>query len=78
MRAEDARRWAEARRLVEERERQEAREQAAHVDPIGAALALIALAGRLQGWPPVDDPVSVREDELARDRWRRLRQRMRA
>lgn len=76
MRPEDARRWVEARRAAEERERQEARDQDRRADPIRAAFALIALAGRLQGWPPVEDPTSAREDALAYERWRRLRQRL--
>jgi hypothetical protein len=76
MRPEDARRWVEARRAAEARERQEARDRTDSADSISAAFALIALAGRLQGWPPVEDPVTIREDELARERWRRLRERL--
>ena len=67
----------EARRAAEERERREARNhQAGSADSIRAALALIALAGQLQGWPPSEDPSSLREDALAYERWQRLRQRL--
>lgn len=42
-------------------------------DAIAFALALVALSGRLHGWPVPDDPVSMREDDLARVSWAKLR-----
>lgn len=71
---EDLRRWVEDRRAAGERERQQARAGGFARDPIRAALDLIAVAGRLHGWPIPEDPVRQREDELARERWARLRQ----
>jgi hypothetical protein len=59
----DWRRWGENRRAV-------ARGQAS--DPqnaggppaqaIAASLQLVALYGRLHGWPPPDDPQTMKED----------------
>lgn len=77
MRPEDLRRWVAQKRDAERYERAEARDHAIVPDPIAAALDLIRLAGRLQGWPVGDDPVSVREDLEMYDRWARLRRRMR-
>jgi hypothetical protein len=73
MRQDDLRRWADDQRASAERERAEARERSFAPDPIEAALDLIALGAELQGWPVPDDPVTRREDELARERWVRLR-----
>lgn len=70
---EDLRRWVEDKRAAEVRERQEARGGSFTRDPVRAALDLIAIAGRLHGWPIPPDPVRQREDELARERWNRLR-----
>ena len=69
----DLRRWVAGHRLAAERQRQEAAERGFHPDPIRAALDLIAIAGHLHGWPAPRDPVTEREDEFARERWRRLR-----
>lgn len=71
---ESLRRWVEDRRAAAERERQAAREDGFARDPVRAALDLIAVAGRMHGWPIPEDAVRRREDELARDRWDRLRQ----
>lgn len=69
----DLRRWVAGHRLAAERQREEAAERGFHPDPIRAALDLIAVAGQLHGWPPPKDPVTEREDELARECWNRLR-----
>lgn len=72
--ASTLRRWVEDKRVVEARERAEARSTAAfQPDAIAQALALVALYGRLHGWPASDDEVSRREDAQMYDRWRRLR-----
>jgi citrate lyase beta subunit len=74
VRPEDVRRWAAGRRAGEARERQEQRHAGPSPDAaIAGALALIALAGRLHGWPPPDDVVSRREDLEGYRRWARLR-----
>lgn len=74
MRSEDLLRWVESRRDAEQREKLEARQ--AGPDSAGAirsALALVALTKRLHGWPVPEDPVTLREDALARERWDRVR-----
>jgi hypothetical protein len=73
MRPEDLRRWVAEKRAVAERERAEVRNGSFSPDPINAALDLIALGGELHGWPPPEDQVTLREDEVARERWVRLR-----
>ena len=74
VRSEDLRRWTAARRAAEARERVEQRQAGPAPDSaIAAALALVALAGRLTGWPPAEDPVSQREDAEAYRQWARLR-----
>ena len=73
MRPEDLRRWVAEKRAVAERERAEVRNGSFSPDPINAALDLIALGGELHGWPPPEDRVTIREDELARECWLRLR-----
>lgn len=70
---EDLRRWVEDKRAAEERERAEVRGGSFARDPVRAALDLIAIAGRLHGWPIPPDLVRQREDEVARERWARLR-----
>lgn len=69
----DLRRWIEDQRAAQEREREQARGGAFARDPVRAALDLIAVAGRLHGWPIPPDAVRRREDEIARERWARLR-----
>lgn len=71
---DDLRRWMNDRRAMAVVERREAR--SAPPEPgtaIAFALALVALSGRLHGWPVPDDPVSAREDDLARASWAKLR-----
>lgn len=70
---EDLRRWVEDKRAAEAREHEAARGGSLARDPVRAALDLIAIAGRLYGWPIPPDAVRQREDELARERWARLR-----
>ena len=73
MRGDDVRRWVDARRAVEECER---RAGAAPPDPAVAwrqALSLIALVGRMVGWPVESDHIRRREDALAAEAWTRLR-----
>jgi len=67
------RRWVMSRRAAEAREREENRRAPDGAAAVRFALALIALDGRLHGWPREEDLVSQREDELARARWARLR-----
>lgn len=69
----DLRQWIAGHRLAAQRQREEAAEHGFSPDPIRAALDLIAVAGELHGWPPPTDPVSEREDEVARQRWSQLR-----
>ncbi|MGH8576429.1 MAG: hypothetical protein ACREXJ_05845 [Gammaproteobacteria bacterium] len=74
---DELRAWILARRVAQARERREwmtVREPPA--DAIRLSLSLIVLAARLQGWPPPEDPVTRREDEVMYERWRRLRARM--
>lgn len=78
MDAAAVRKWVASRRAAEKREREE--ERAAGGSPQGAiraALALIALVGRLHGWPVEEDSVRRRENEAARDLWCRLIQELR-
>jgi hypothetical protein len=71
---DDLRRWVDDRRAAAALERSEARSAPlAPASAIAAALALVALFGRLHGWPAAADPVSEREDEQARENWNRLR-----
>jgi hypothetical protein len=71
---DDLRRWVHDRRAIAALERREARSAPpAPGDAIAFALALVALSGRLHGWPVPDDPVSAREDDLARANWAKLR-----
>lgn len=78
MRPDEIRRWVTARRGAAARERAEVRHAGAGADSVGAALALVALTGRLHGWPVPDDPVTAREDAAMYERWARLRRRLRA
>lgn len=73
MRPEDLRRWVEDQRAAAVRERAAVRAGGFSPDPIAAGLDLIDLAADLHGWPIPEDPVTRREDELARERWVRLR-----
>jgi hypothetical protein len=77
VRKADLRRWVDDRRAV-------ARLEQAHLaetwgppaQVIAAALSLIALEGRLHGWPPPTDPVTEQEDQAMWDRFARLRARL--
>lgn len=72
---EEIRRWVAARRAAERRERAERRA----VDPEEAfrrGLAMVALAGRLHGWPLPHSERDHREDLEAYERWARLRRRL--
>jgi len=73
MPSQDLRRWAENQRAAAERERSAVRDRGFSPDPISAGFELIDLAAELYGWPVPEDPVTRREDELARERWVRLR-----
>jgi len=74
MRPDDLRRWIDGRVAAEQRERAEARVAGpAPVSAISQALGLIALAGRLHGWPLPVDAVSRREAEAVHAQWIRLR-----
>jgi hypothetical protein len=75
---DSARRWIEARRAAARREAREAREAGPHAaSAIASALALVALTGQLHGWPVPESATDRREDELVRERWARLRARLR-
>jgi hypothetical protein len=75
MEPDDLVRFVDDRRAVARREAEEsAREGDGSVDAVTSALALLAVYGRLHGWPPADDPVSDAEDAAVRDRFDRLRQ----
>ena len=64
----------EARRATEEREREERRERGADREwSVRTALALIAFAGRLHGWPLPEDEVTARENEQVRENWAQVR-----
>ena len=74
MQSDDIRRWVVARRAAEARERAEAREHPPSAEStIRGALALVALAGRLHGWPPQEDVDGRRDDARGYERWSRLR-----
>lgn len=74
MNREDIVRFVENHRAAALREDEaRARTPESPREAIVAALALTALYERLHGWPPPDDPVSLREDEAVRDRFARLR-----
>jgi hypothetical protein len=61
------------KRAVEDRERAERRGAAAPHKAVAQALALVALYGRLHGWPAREDEVSRREDAEMYARWHRLK-----
>jgi hypothetical protein len=70
----DLRRWVDDRRAVARREHaQLADTWGQPAQAIAAALSLIALEGRLRGWPPPADPVTDREDQAMWERFARLR-----
>jgi hypothetical protein len=66
--------WVESRRAAEDRERSELRQAGPNPSAaIESALALVALAGHLHGWPVPKSEVDLREDELVRQRWAKVR-----
>ncbi len=68
------RRWVADKREVEAREHAERRSAGvSSQEAISQALALVALYGRLHGWPAREDEVSTREDAQMYDRWHRLK-----
>ena len=74
--AEELKRWVAARRAAEDRELAEVGENPPSVrEAVAAALALVALCGRLIGWPVPEDAVRARENEQARQSWATLRAR---
>jgi len=73
MRAEDVRRWMEARRAVEELERRSAGPPPDPAVSWRQALSLFALVGRMVGWPVEPDGIRQREDASAVEAWTKLR-----
>ncbi|HYH47375.1 MAG TPA: hypothetical protein VEG34_16970 [Thermoanaerobaculia bacterium] len=72
--AENLRRRAAAWSLAEQREIAERRKAGPDcAAAIAGALELIDLFDRLHGWPPPEDELRRREDEAARESWRRVR-----
>ena len=73
----DLRRWVDDRRVVARLEQaQLADTWGPPAQAIRSALSLIALEGRLHGWPPPADPVTEREDQAMWERFARLRTRL--
>jgi len=73
MNPEDVRRvagWQAAERREREERRKAGPDLAAAVQ---GALALMDLFGELHGWPPPENEARRRDDELARERWLRVR-----
>ena len=69
------RRRAAAWALAEQREIAERRKAGPNpAAAIASALELIDLFDRLHGWPPPENDVRRREDEAARESWRRVRE----
>jgi len=72
MQADDLRRWIESRRAADEHGRPAAR-LAEPAESWRQALSLIALVGRMVGWPVPPDEVRRREDSIAGQAWMKLR-----
>jgi hypothetical protein len=72
MQADELRRWVDARRATDEQERRTAR-PAGPAKSWQQALSLIALVGRMVGWPVPPDEVRRREDSSAGQAWTKLR-----
>ena len=71
---EHIRRMVSGWQAVNEREREERRK--AGPDPAAAiqgALDLMDLFDKMHGWPPPENEARRRSDELARERWVRVR-----
>jgi len=74
MNPEDVRRMVSGWRLAEEREREERRKAGPDVAAaVEGAFALMDLFGELHPWPPPENETRRRDDELARERWVRVR-----
>ena len=72
--ANELKAWIDIRRGVAEAERRATRGEP--MEPgtcLERTLALVALYGRLHGWPPPEDAVSLREAEMVRRNWSRVR-----
>jgi hypothetical protein len=70
----DIRRWIGDQRAAERRQRQElTRNPSSPADTIREALALVALFGRLHGWPAPEDGCVRRELAARIESWDRLR-----
>jgi hypothetical protein len=66
--------WVRSRRAAEDRERAEVSQAAPNSSAaIESALALISLAAHLHGWPIPKSEVDLREEELVRQRWAKVR-----
>ncbi len=75
MSPDELRRWIAARRAAAARERAEIRNNPPTASQaVQAALTLINFTANLHGWPPPEDPVTVREDREVRAAWAKLRQ----
>ena len=71
---EDLRRWVEGHRAAEQRQRDEAMKAGPRPEAaIASALALVALTGRLHGWPVPQSEADRRDDAAVRATWDRLR-----
>lgn len=73
MRAEDVRRWVNAHRAAASHEHLFAGTAPSPEVSWRQALSLIALVGRMVGWPVEPDAIRRREDESAAQTWLRLR-----
>jgi hypothetical protein len=75
--ADELRRWAEQRALGAKRELSELRNAAPPPEEaFETGLRMIALAGRLHGWPLPEDEREVQEELEVFHRWARLRRRL--
>ena len=74
MNPEDVRRMVSGWQAVEAQERDERRNAPPDVaTAVQGALALMDLFGEMHPWPPPENPARRRDDELARERWVRVR-----
>ena len=74
MNPEDVRRMVAGWQAVEEREREERRKAPPDVEAaVQGAFALMDLFGKMHRWPPPENEARRRDNELARERWVRVR-----
>jgi hypothetical protein len=73
MRAGDVRRWIEDRRVAESRALATTGQAPDALTSFRQALSLLALLGRMVGWPVPPDAIREREDVAAGDAWAALR-----